>query len=64
MVVGTIWAIISGAVFPYFLIFFADITTIFNDDNRSTAAARGWELCWKFFIIGGITWVASTLHLI
>jgi len=30
LIVGTISSIIAGAVFPYFLIFFADITSIFD----------------------------------
>jgi ATP-binding cassette, subfamily B (MDR/TAP), member 1 len=56
LIIGTLGAIVSGAVFPFFLLFFADITVIFREENRSVATSKGWELCWKFFIIGGATW--------
>jgi hypothetical protein len=56
---GTITAIAAGAAFPYFIIFFAGITTLFDDSKRSVAAAQGWELCWKFFILGALTWLTS-----
>jgi hypothetical protein len=38
LIIGTIGAIVSGAVFPFFLLFFADITVIFREENRSVAA--------------------------
>jgi hypothetical protein len=60
LVIGSLSAVISGAVFPFFLLFFADITVIFNEKERDQAEARGWELCWKFLIIGGVTWLSRT----
>jgi hypothetical protein len=30
LIIGSISALISGAIFPFFLLYFADITTIFD----------------------------------
>jgi len=37
LIIGSISAIIAGAAFPYFLLFFGDVTTIFDDTKRDTA---------------------------
>jgi hypothetical protein len=64
LLIGSVAALISGATFPFFLLFFADITTIFDERNRDHAIAGGWELCWKFLLIGGVIWVSRTLKFI
>ena len=57
LLVGSLAAIVSGAVFPFFLIFFSDITTIFAEYNREHAIHNGFDLFWKFIIIGSVTWL-------
>ena len=64
LIFGTISAIAAGAAFPFFLLFFADITTIFDERNRDEAASQGWILCLKFFIVGGVTWITRTAFFI
>ena len=61
---GTISSLIAGAALPFFLLFFADITTIFDERYRDQSASKGWELCYKFFIVGGVTWVGSNHFII
>lgn len=39
---GSLSAIAAGAAFPFFLLFFADITTIFDERNRDSSAQKGW----------------------
>ena len=64
LIFGTISAIAAGAALPFFLLFFADITTVFDERNRGESVAKGWELCYKFFIVGAATWVTRTYILI
>ena len=56
--VGSIASIISGATFPFFLLFLADITTLFDENNRSETGAKGWQFCWRLFVVGGVIWVS------
>jgi len=42
MVIGSLAALASGAAFPFFLLFFADITTIYDENNRDSTAQKGW----------------------
>lgn len=58
LIVGTIASIISGAAFPFFLLFLADVTTLFDENKRGETVAKGWQFCWKLFIVGGVLWVA------
>lgn len=64
LIIGSLSALAAGAAFPFFLIFFADITTIFDERYRDQSAQKGWELCYKFFIVGGVTWLARSFELI
>jgi hypothetical protein len=57
--VGTLASIATGTAFPFFMIYFGDISTVFIDQNRSHAAKDAFEVTLKFFIIGLVTWGVS-----
>lgn len=59
LLVGTLAAIAAGTSFPFFMIFFGDISTVFIDINRTHAAHDAFEVTLKFFIIGLVTWAVS-----
>jgi hypothetical protein len=61
LVIGSLSAIAAGGVFPFFLLFFADITTVFDERYRDESASKGWVMCYKFFIVGGLTWIFRNL---
>ncbi len=58
---GVVCALAAGCSFPFFMIFFGDIVTVFFDFNRPHAAELAFEVTKKFFIIGGATWFLSTI---
>lgn len=62
LVIGCIAALVSGGVFPFFLLFFADITTVYDENHRDESAQRGWDLCVKFFYVGAATWISRNLY--
>lgn len=57
--IGTLAAVAAGTAFPFFMIFFGDISTVFIDSNRSHAARDAFDVTVKFFIIGLVTWGVS-----
>lgn len=42
LIIGSIASIISGAGFPFFMLFLADVTLLFDEDNRGETIAKGW----------------------
>ncbi len=58
MIVGTIASILAGVTFPFFLMFFGQITDLFAD--KSDAVDKGFHLFTKFIIIGSVYWTLST----
>lgn len=62
MGVGTITSIMAGITFPFFLMYFGQITDMFNDVE--TAADKGLQILYKFLIIGVLYWVLSMSYLI
>ena len=57
MVVGTLTSILAGITFPFFLMYFGQITEIFND--RDSAADKGLDLLFRFLVIGSTYWILS-----
>lgn len=57
MAVGTITSILAGVSFPFFLMYFGQITDIFID--KEFAAEKGFNIFIKFFIIGAVYWTLS-----
>lgn len=64
MIFGSLTAMGGGAAMPFFMIFFSEISTIFIEENRAEAEAKGREVAVKFFILGGATWILSKFEII
>lgn len=58
---GTLAAIMAGIAFPFFLLFFGQITDLFMD--KESAVDKGLDILYKFLIIGSLYWVLSTPYL-
>lgn len=58
MAVGTFTSILAGLTFPFFLMFFGQITDLFEDKGR--AVEKGFDVFTKFIIIGAGYWSLST----
>ena len=58
MGVGSLSAALAGVTFPFFLMYFGQITAIFS--QPATAAEQGFQLMLKFLLIGCVYWVLST----
>jgi hypothetical protein len=54
---GTIASIMAGIAFPFFLLFFGQITDLFTDAD--TAVDKGLDILYKFLIIGSLYWILS-----
>jgi hypothetical protein len=59
MIVGTIASILAGVAFPFFLMFFGQITDIFTE--KELAVDKGFNIFTKFIIIGTVYWSLSNL---
>ena len=57
MAVGTITSILAGVTFPFFLMYFGQITDIFT--FLDTAAEKGLHIMYEFLLIGSVYWVLS-----
>jgi len=57
MVAGTLTSILAGITFPFFLMYFGQITEIFSD--RDSAADKGLNLLFRFLVIGSTYWILS-----
>ena len=62
MGIGTLTSILAGITFPFFLMYFGQITDMFNDPT--TASDKGLEILYKFLIIGFLYWVLSKLYIL
>ena len=58
MAAGTLASIMAGITFPFFLMYFGQITSLFDDPT--TATDKGLDILIKFLIIGSLYWVLST----
>jgi len=54
---GSLASIAAGIAFPFFLLFFGQITDLFT--NPDTAVDKGLDILYKFLIIGSLYWVLS-----
>jgi hypothetical protein len=59
MLGGTLTAILAGITFPFFLMYFGQITDLFVDP--ATAVEKGLDILYKFLLIGSLYWVLSTV---
>jgi hypothetical protein len=57
MALGTLTSILAGITFPFFLMYFGQITEIFSD--RDSAADKGLKLLFRFLVIGSTYWILS-----
>jgi hypothetical protein len=57
MIVGTLSSILAGITFPFFLMYFGQITEMFQE--RESAADKGLEILYRFLLIGSTYWILS-----
>ncbi len=57
MAIGSITAVLAGVSFPFFLMFFGQITDLLT--IREEAAEKGFEIFVKFVMIGSVYWTLS-----
>lgn len=62
MITGTITAALAGVSFPFFLMFFGQITGLFIEKDK--AGDKGFGIFVQFVIIGSVYWILSKLVLI
>ena len=58
MIAGTLAAILAGLTFPFFLMYFGQITELFTD--KTSAVDKGLDILQKFLVIGSLYWILST----
>lgn len=59
MGIGTVTSSLAGITFPFFLMYFGQITDIFTDP--ATAAQKGRDIMLRFVVIGCVYWVLSSV---
>lgn len=57
MAIGTVTSILAGITFPFFLMYFGQITDIFTDIN--TSEEKGRYILFEFLVIGSVYWILS-----
>jgi hypothetical protein len=62
MITGTITAVLAGVSFPFFLMFFGQITGLFTVKDK--AGEKGFGIFVQFVIIGSVYWILSKLVII
>ena len=58
MIAGAVSATLAGITFPFFVMFFGQITNIFSDVDH--AAQKGFNIMVKFVVLGSIYWIFGT----
>lgn len=62
MIIGSITSVLAGVSFPFFLMFFGQITDLFT--VKDDAVHKGFEIFIKFMVIGSVYWILSKFNLI
>ena len=60
MALGAVASILAGITFPFFLMYFGQITDIYIDP--ATSRDKGLQILYKFLIIGTAYWLLSNIY--